>query len=445
MIRHYISTVALVCCLVLAGCSGFDVDTGPESPATSQGNGATDSGATTAGSSGTAGATNPSTGTSSPTADTQTEPRTTAGNAVTSEITTTGTANSQGRQATITRVIDGDTFEIRFTDGTEDTVRLLGVDTPETFSENTPDEYGLPNSVAARDWLANYGDRATAFAERRLDGQTVTLVSDPQSDERGSYGRLLAYVETDNGNFGAALLRQGLARTYTEGTFTREGTYRDLEATARENGVGLWGFDGEAVPPPTDESDDSTATDEPATTATDTPTETTAPPTDSPPSVDLDCSDFEYQEDAQAVYDEDPSDPHGLDGNDDDGVACESLPSRDGDSAAAASTPTETDTETPEPTTETATTTETDTETPTPKPTTTDTPEPTPTTTETPTTTPEPTPTVEDRSGDQNCDDFDTQKEAQDYWDSQGGEAGGPNPDDLDGNDEDGVVCESLP
>ncbi|WP_290056657.1 calcium-binding protein [Amycolatopsis solani] len=43
---------------------------------------------------------------------------------------------------------------------------------------------------------------------------------------------------------------------------------------------------------------------------------------------DLDCSDFKYQEDAQAVYDQDPSDPNGLDGDDKDGKACESLPPR---------------------------------------------------------------------------------------------------------------------
>lgn len=42
---------------------------------------------------------------------------------------------------------------------------------------------------------------------------------------------------------------------------------------------------------------------------------------------DLDCSDFATQEEAQAVYDQDPSDPHGLDGNDQDGLVCESLPS----------------------------------------------------------------------------------------------------------------------
>jgi hypothetical protein len=43
-----------------------------------------------------------------------------------------------------------------------------------------------------------------------------------------------------------------------------------------------------------------------------------------------DCPDFEYQEDAQAVYDRDPSDPYGLD-DDDDGIACDQLPRRGGD------------------------------------------------------------------------------------------------------------------
>ncbi|MEU6352534.1 hypothetical protein ABZ896_24945 [Streptomyces sp. NPDC047072] len=50
--------------------------------------------------------------------------------------------------------------------------------------------------------------------------------------------------------------------------------------------------------------------------------------------ADLDCSDFTYQEDAQAVYDRDTSDPNRLDEDQgpDDGIACEVLPRR---SAAA--------------------------------------------------------------------------------------------------------------
>lgn len=41
---------------------------------------------------------------------------------------------------------------------------------------------------------------------------------------------------------------------------------------------------------------------------------------------DYDCADFSTQEEAQAVYEEDYSDPNYLDG-DDDGEACEALPS----------------------------------------------------------------------------------------------------------------------
>ena len=42
--------------------------------------------------------------------------------------------------------------------------------------------------------------------------------------------------------------------------------------------------------------------------------------------ADRNCSDFATQPEAQAVYDQDPSDPNGLDA-DDDGIACETLPS----------------------------------------------------------------------------------------------------------------------
>src|SRR5688572_11999093 len=42
--------------------------------------------------------------------------------------------------------------------------------------------------------------------------------------------------------------------------------------------------------------------------------------------ADLDCSNFATQQEAQAVFNADPSDPNGLD-SDDDGIACESLAS----------------------------------------------------------------------------------------------------------------------
>ncbi|MFE6335022.1 excalibur calcium-binding protein [Streptomyces sp. NPDC057806] len=60
---------------------------------------------------------------------------------------------------------------------------------------------------------------------------------------------------------------------------------------------------------------------------------------------DLDCANFTYREEAQAVYNTDPSDPHDLDEDQgpDDGMACEALPSRGtaalGTLAPATSTP----------------------------------------------------------------------------------------------------------
>ncbi len=57
-------------------------------------------------------------------------------------------------------------------------------------------------------------------------------------------------------------------------------------------------------------------------------------PTPTPGSDDgddvFDCSDFMFQDVAQAVLDANPSDPHNLD-PDNDGIACEGLPDRDSD------------------------------------------------------------------------------------------------------------------
>jgi hypothetical protein len=53
---------------------------------------------------------------------------------------------------------------------------------------------------------------------------------------------------------------------------------------------------------------------------------------------DYDCIDFQYQEDAQAVLDQDPSDPYNLDPNK-DGVACSSLPYRGSAATAITSVP----------------------------------------------------------------------------------------------------------
>ncbi|MER7622961.1 excalibur calcium-binding protein [Streptomyces sp. NPDC126503] len=58
---------------------------------------------------------------------------------------------------------------------------------------------------------------------------------------------------------------------------------------------------------------------------------------------DLDCRHFRFQEDAQAEFNRDPSDPHRLDEDQgpDDGLACEVLPSRTGGVQPAVPSPTD--------------------------------------------------------------------------------------------------------
>ena len=141
-------------------------------------------------------------------------------------------------KATVIRVIDGDTVEVRFDDGKTDKVRLLGVDTPETNAKNKPGEYG---SVTNMDCLKAWGDKATTYAIDQLDKKEVVLVLDEDAGLRGYYGRLLAYVEVDGKDFNKSLVQLGYARVYEEGESKRESEYLRDQNNAQANSDGLWG------------------------------------------------------------------------------------------------------------------------------------------------------------------------------------------------------------
>ena len=140
---------------------------------------------------------------------------------------------SVGSAATVTRVIDGDTIEVRYRSGGEDTIRLLGVDTPETtYSRVSPTEYnGIPDSTDGRDHLLNWGENAKNHAKSTLNGKQVRIVTDEESDERGYYGRLLGYVIVDGENFNRQLLVNGYARVY-DSTFTKKQEFKQAELSA---------------------------------------------------------------------------------------------------------------------------------------------------------------------------------------------------------------------
>jgi micrococcal nuclease len=127
----------------------------------------------------------------------------------------------------VTRVIDGDTIKVRVRNRTE-TVRLIGLDAPETHRPGTPVECG---------------GRASTRALRRIaEGRTARLVADATQDRRDRYGRLLAYADISSVDVGEQLLRTGWAGVYVYGRtpFARVGRYAAAVRAARAAGRGLW-------------------------------------------------------------------------------------------------------------------------------------------------------------------------------------------------------------
>jgi micrococcal nuclease len=161
---------------------------------------------------------------------------------------------ANGVTVTVVEVTDGDTMDVRFPDGRVETVRLLGVDTPETYAENSPDEWeDIPDTQAGTDWLKTWGERATTFATESLAGEDVEIRTDPQADRRGGYDRLLVYISTPTADvsFNQRLVERGYARLY-DTEFGQRDVFAAAEQSARADERGVWGFEAGA--------DSSTAT-----------------------------------------------------------------------------------------------------------------------------------------------------------------------------------------
>jgi micrococcal nuclease len=133
-------------------------------------------------------------------------------------------ASSEG--ARVERVVDGDTVKVRI-GGRLETVRYIGMDTPETKKPRTP--------------VQCYGKNASHENERLVAGQRVELT--PGVEPRDRYGRMLAYVRRSrDGLFvNEALLKGGFARTLTIAPNDRYAPrFAAIEAQARLARKGLW-------------------------------------------------------------------------------------------------------------------------------------------------------------------------------------------------------------
>jgi micrococcal nuclease len=129
----------------------------------------------------------------------------------------------------VSAVFDGDTIVV-VRDGREETIRLIGVDTPETAKPDTPVQF--------------YGPEASDFTRRALLGKQVRLEFESPGRPGGAidkYGRTLAYVMTEDGtNFNLELVRLGYGRAYTKYPFQYQRDFEKAERAARKAGLGMW-------------------------------------------------------------------------------------------------------------------------------------------------------------------------------------------------------------
>ena len=166
--------------------------------------------------------------------------------------------------ARITSVVDGDTIKVRLTSGGFETVRLIGIDTPETKNPEVPVECGGPeatsNMLSLSFTAPEDGDGDGLLDLEGGDGRRVTLRTDPTQDTRDRYGRLLAYVSTLGGNLlQTAQLAAGWAETdvFDGEPFDRVARFRKAQRSARVASRGVWADCGGNFDRP---ADDATAT-----------------------------------------------------------------------------------------------------------------------------------------------------------------------------------------
>lgn len=206
------------------------------------------------------------------------------------------TAAGQSFTARVVEVRDGDTIEVLRSDGQRVTVRLQGIDAPESDQP--------------------YGEASTQAARRYVSGENVRI----EVEDTDRYGRTVGSVVVGGGELGEMLVREGLAWWYREYA-PRDADLDRLQQQARNANRGLW---AQANPtPPWDWRDGERS----GASSSESPWDSGSDRSMRDRSMrDRNCSDFETQRAAQAFFERhQPGDPHRLDG-DGDGRACESLP-----------------------------------------------------------------------------------------------------------------------
>lgn len=209
--------------------------------------------------------------------------------------------NNPPQTGKVVQVIDGDTIKVLLDqDGLTYSVRYIGMDTPENTSQ-----------------IEYFGPEATSKNKELVEGKAVTLIKDVSETDR--YGRLLRYVLVENTFINYELVAQGYANTASfPPDISCISTFQTIEKQASSSKLGLWSAPPTLVVipvmPSTASSGGNNSGNGPCSCG----------------GSDLDCKDFKLHSSAQACFEYCRAAGYGdvfrLDGSDNDGLACESLP-----------------------------------------------------------------------------------------------------------------------
>jgi len=136
-------------------------------------------------------------------------------------------ASKSSELVKVTKIVDGDTIKVNI-GGSIETVRLIGIDTPEIKDP--------------RKTVQCFGKEASERTKELLENKMVRLDADSTQTDRDKYSRLLRYIYLENGTFiNKKLIEEGFAFEYTfQVPYLYQEEFKAAQKLAETNNLGLW-------------------------------------------------------------------------------------------------------------------------------------------------------------------------------------------------------------
>jgi micrococcal nuclease len=136
---------------------------------------------------------------------------------------------ADAEQVKVKKVVDGDTIDVILSSGKSSTIRLIGINSPESVDPRKPVEC--------------FGKEASQYAKNLMKkGDTVYLKADPTQDDKDKYDRLLRYVWlTDGTSVNEKMVTDGFAYEFTyDVPYIYQSEYKKAQSHAESAKLGLW-------------------------------------------------------------------------------------------------------------------------------------------------------------------------------------------------------------